>query len=132
MGQASISSILFAYYSMIIQDTSTLIRIYDFNVPNELNDPNDPNVLNEIDQMNQINQTDGLTRYFGTFHWFVIQTKPGDEHRVETHLLNQKIEIFLPLLEIHQYSSGKMIQKIKPLFPSYIFARLDLKVHYYK
>ena len=41
---------------MIIQDTSTPIRIYDFNVPNELNDPNDPNVLNEIDQMNQINQ----------------------------------------------------------------------------
>ena len=36
---------------MIIQDTSTLIRIYDFNVPNELNDPNDPNVLNEIDQI---------------------------------------------------------------------------------
>ena len=41
---------------MIIQDTSTLIRIYDFNVPNELNDPNDPNVLNEIDQINQINE----------------------------------------------------------------------------
>ena len=36
---------------MIIQETSTLIRIYDFNVPNELNDPNDPNVLNEIDQI---------------------------------------------------------------------------------
>ena len=54
---------------MIIQDTSTLIRIYDFNVPNDNNalnvsremplgllshwdDPNDPNVLNEIDQIN--------------------------------------------------------------------------------
>jgi transcriptional antiterminator RfaH len=82
--------------------------------------------------MNQINQTDGLTRYFGTFHWFVIQTKPGGEHRVETHLVNQKVETFLPLLEIHQYSNGKMIQKIKPLFPNYLFAKLDLEQHYYK
>ena len=49
---------------MIIQDTSTLIRIYDFNVPNDNNalnvsremplgllshwdDPNEPNQLNE-------------------------------------------------------------------------------------
>jgi len=72
------------------------------------------------------------SKYFGSFHWFVIQAKPGDEHRVETHLLNQKIETFLPLLEIHQYSNGKMVQKIKPLFPNYIFAKLDLKFHYYK
>lgn len=74
----------------------------------------------------------GPTKYFDSFHWFVIQTKPGGEHRVETHLVNQKIETFLPLLEIHQYSSGKMIQKIKPLFPNYIFAKLDLNLHYYK
>ena len=25
-----------------------------------------------------------------------------------------------------------MIQKIKPLFPNYLFARLDLELHYYK
>ena len=74
----------------------------------------------------------GSTKYFDNFHWFVVQTKPGDEHRAETHLLNQKIETFLPLLEIHQYSNGKMVQKIKPLFPNYIFARLDLKLQYYK
>ena len=74
----------------------------------------------------------GSTNYFDNFHWFVVQTKPGDENRAETHLLNQKIETFLPLLEIHQYSNGKMVQKIKPLFPNYIFARLDLKFHYYK
>lgn len=74
----------------------------------------------------------GSMEYFDGFHWFVVQTKPGNENRAETHLLNQKIETFLPLLEIHQYPSGKMVQKIKPLFPNYIFARLDLKVHYYK
>jgi transcriptional antiterminator NusG len=64
--------------------------------------------------------------------WFVVQTKPGNEHRVETNLSNQEIEVFLPLLETFQHSSGKMIQKIKPLFPNYLFAKLDINLHYYK
>jgi len=64
--------------------------------------------------------------------WFVVQTKPGNEHRVETNLFNQEIEVFLPLLESFQYSSGKMTQKIKPLFPNYLFAKLDIDLHYYK
>lgn len=76
------------------------------------------NVLNEPNHIN--------------VKWYVIQTKPGDEHRVETHLLNQEIESFLPLLETNQYYNGKMIQRIKPLFPNYLFARFDLKFHYYK
>jgi len=88
---------------------------------NVLNDPNETNDLNVLNEPNDIN-----------VKWYVIQTKPGDEHRVETHLLNQEIEIFLPLLETPQYCNGKMVQRIKPLFPNYLFARLDLKLHYYK
>ena len=64
--------------------------------------------------------------------WYVIQTKPGNEHRVENNLSNQGMEIFLPLLESFEYSSGQMIRKIKPLFPNYLFARLDIDLHYYK
>jgi len=64
--------------------------------------------------------------------WYVIQTKPGNEHRVETNLSNQGIEVFLPMLESFQYSSGKMIQRIKSLFPNYVFATLDIHLHYYK
>jgi len=64
--------------------------------------------------------------------WYVVQTKPGNEHRVETNLSNQEIGVFLPLLETFQHSSGKMIQKIKPLFPNYLFAKLDINLHYYK
>jgi transcriptional antiterminator RfaH len=67
-----------------------------------------------------------------SLHWFVVQTKPGAEHRVETHLLNQKIETFLPLIEAHQYRNGKIVQIIRPFFPNYLFARLDLELHYYK
>ena len=81
--------------------------------------------MNLKEQSSSINSFDDL-------HWFVVQSKPGDEHRVETHLLNQKIETFLPLIEAHQYRNGKMVQIIKPFFPNYLFARLDLKLHYYK
>ena len=34
--------------------------------------------------------------------------------------------------ETHLYRNGKMVQIIKPFFPSYLFARLDLKPQYYK
>ena len=86
--------------------------------------------MNQTNRIDQIDQTDQLDQK--NLSWYVVQTKSGDEHRVETHLLNQEIEIFLPLLETHQYCSGKMVQRIKPLFPNYLFARLDLKLHYYK
>jgi len=87
----------------------------DLNEINSRNDLNDPNVLNGRDSL----------------LWYVIQTKPADEHRVKTHLLNQNIETFLPLFESHQYCNRKIVQKIKPLFPNYLFAKLDLKLHYY-
>ena len=64
--------------------------------------------------------------------WYVVHTKPGNERRVETNLSNQEIEVFLPLLETRQYFYEKMVQKIKPLFPNYLFAMLDIDVHYYK
>ena len=64
--------------------------------------------------------------------WYVIQTKPGNEHRVESNLSHQEIEVFLPLLESFQYFSGRMIRKIGPLFRNYLFAKLDIDFHYYK
>lgn len=64
--------------------------------------------------------------------WYVIRTKRGDEHRVEANLANQGIEVFLPLVEVCQNNHGKMVWVIKPLFPCYLFARLDLKIHYQK
>jgi len=64
--------------------------------------------------------------------WYVIQTRPCNEYRAENNLTNQGIEVFLPLLETRQYFHEKMVQKIKPLFPNYLFANLDIDVHYYK
>lgn len=78
--------------------------------------------------MNSINPTNPD----GSKLWYVIYTKPGDEERVKTNLNNQEIETFLPLMETYKYLGGRMIPKIKPLFPNYLFAKLDLEVHYYK
>jgi transcription elongation factor/antiterminator RfaH len=88
----------------------------------------EPNPINSTNSINPINPTNPD----GSKLWYVIQTKPGDEDRVKTNLHNQEIETFLPLLEAYQYCSGKMVQRIKPLFPNYLFAKLDLELHYYK
>jgi transcription elongation factor/antiterminator RfaH len=64
--------------------------------------------------------------------WFVVHTKPGNEERVRSNLTNQEIESFLPLLKSYQYKSGKMAPRIRPLFPNYLFAKLDVETHYYK
>jgi transcriptional antiterminator RfaH len=77
--------------------------------------------MNEINQMNQT----GL-------HWYVIQTKPANERRVETHLSNQEIAAFLPMLETFHYLNGKMVPKLKPMFPGYLFARLNIGAAYYR
>jgi len=63
--------------------------------------------------------------------WYVIQTKPGNEHRVETNLVNQEIETFLPFVETYQSQRGKIVQVIKPFFPNYLFSKFDLRLHYY-
>jgi len=84
--------------------------------------------MNQTNERNQRNGQDEIA----SRSWYVIHTKPSNEHRVETNLSNQEIEVFLPLLETFQYANGKMIPKIKPLFPNYLFARLDLNLHYYK
>jgi transcription elongation factor/antiterminator RfaH len=86
--------------------------------------------INQTNQIDQRNQRDPIT--CDSRSWFVIQTKPGNEHRVEINLSNQKIETFLPLLEVFQDCHGRIVQKIKPLFPNYLFAKLDIDLHYYK
>ena len=80
--------------------------------------------------MNPTNLTDPINPI--NPQWYVIQTKPANEHRVEAHLSNQEIAVFLPMVETLQYLNGKVIPKIKPLFPSYLFARLDILAAYYK
>lgn len=64
--------------------------------------------------------------------WYVVQTKPANEYRVETNLINQDIKVFLPQYESYQFAGSGSLRKIRPLFPSYLFAQLDLDLYYYK
>ena len=65
-------------------------------------------------------------------NWFVVRTKAGDEHRANTNLLHQEVETFLPLFKNHYFRGGRMIQTVKPLFPNYLFAKIDLDLQYAK
>ena len=68
-----------------------------------------PKVVHRVgveNEMNSNNQT-GSLKFFGTLYWFVIHTKPRDEHRVKTHFKGMEIETLLPLCENFRYSHGQ-------------------------
>jgi len=64
--------------------------------------------------------------------WYVVQTKPGNENRVQDNLHRQEIENFLPRWAAYVYRQGIMVHRIKPLFPNYLFAKFHPGLHYYK
>ncbi len=60
--------------------------------------------------------------------WYLIRTKPSKESFVRQRLLQFAPEVFMPMLQLPHYSGAR---SIVPLFPQYIFARLDLTAHYF-
>ncbi|MFW6345106.1 MAG: transcription/translation regulatory transformer protein RfaH [Halomonas sp.] len=58
-------------------------------------------------------------------HWYVIQCKGGESFRAAEHLANQGYEVFHPVLEIQKKRRGKLEWVSEPLFPYYLFIRLD-------
>ena len=77
-------------------------------------------------EIHSTDETDGVLP-----PWYVVQTKPADEYRVETNLTHQDIKVFLPQYESYHFAGSNSVRKIRPLFSSYLFARLDLELHYY-
>ena len=58
-------------------------------------------------------------------HWYAIQTRYRFERKVTAQLRSQGLETFLPLLkEIHHWSDRQK-RVDAPLFPGYMFVRLD-------
>jgi transcription elongation factor/antiterminator RfaH len=55
--------------------------------------------------------------------WFVVYSKPRKEEQVQFHLGLKGIESFFPRLQLPR-SGGRRV--ITPLFPNYLFVRLDL------
>lgn len=57
--------------------------------------------------------------------WHIVLTKPKQENRAKENLENQGIEVFLPLFHKETIKNGKRVNKIEPLFPGYLFIKLD-------
>lgn len=58
-------------------------------------------------------------------HWHLLYTKPKEDARAQTHLLNQDYEIFRPLMRHHRLVKGTQKTLVESLFPRYIFIKLD-------
>ncbi|MFB3883672.1 MAG: transcription termination/antitermination protein NusG [Thermodesulfobacteriota bacterium] len=74
----------------------------------------------------------GKTTHDGGLHWFVIHTKPRDEGRVKSNVEKMEVETLLPLYKSIRFLHGRMCKVSSPLFPNYLFARLNLERDYYK
>ncbi|MDQ7727304.1 transcription/translation regulatory transformer protein RfaH [Halomonas sp. SpR8] len=57
--------------------------------------------------------------------WYVIQCKGGESFRAAEHLTNQGFEVFHPVLNSQRKRQGKLTTVTEPLFPYYLFIRLD-------
>ncbi len=62
----------------------------------------------------------------GGLRWYAIQTKPRKETVVEKRLINLSLEVFLPWLRCRRRVGSRHHWVLAPLFPGYLFCRLDL------
>ncbi len=62
--------------------------------------------------------------------WYVVSTKVNHEKHAERNIAHLGIECYLPLLKERRIVRNQIITTINPLFPGYIFVRIDLAQHY--
>ena len=58
--------------------------------------------------------------------WYVVQTQPSSEDRAVGHLLRQGYDIYLPRYAKKRRHARRIDTVAAPLFPGYLFIRLDL------
>jgi transcriptional antiterminator RfaH len=58
--------------------------------------------------------------------WYTIQTKAKHEAQVEKRLHDLNFEVFLPWMRIRRRLGTRYQWVLEPLFPGYLFCRLDL------
>jgi transcriptional antiterminator RfaH len=57
--------------------------------------------------------------------WFAVYTRPRYEKKIEKYLTDRRIECYLPLLKTLRQWSDRKKWVVIPLFPSYIFVKVD-------
>jgi len=63
--------------------------------------------------------------------WFAVKTQPRRELQVRTLLDRRGIEAYFPQLPSWRRRPGEKVPRFEPLFPGYIFARLQLGTSYW-
>lgn len=58
-------------------------------------------------------------------HWYAVQCKGGESFRAEDHLKAQGFDVFHPTWTVEKRYRGQLREVKEPLFPFYLFIRLD-------
>jgi len=62
--------------------------------------------------------------------WYVLSTKSNHEKQAEQNIRRMGMECFLPLLQEQRTIRRKVRTVVAPLFPGYLFVRINLLEHY--
>ena len=57
--------------------------------------------------------------------WLVVATKANNENKAFENLKRQKFNVFFPRIKTESYKKDIKNEKLKPLFPGYIFVELQ-------
>ncbi len=63
-------------------------------------------------------------------HWYAVHAKPNHEHQAELSLQQLGVETFYPRMKQRRVIRRREQMIIGSLFPGYLFARLNMTVHY--
>ena len=62
-----------------------------------------------------------------TTRWYVVHTRPHQEHRAEANLLRQGFRVWLPVMERSRRHARRIDTVRAALFPGYLFVSLDIE-----
>ena len=60
--------------------------------------------------------------------WYVIRSKPRKEATALIHLERQGYRVYLPRMVRQARTRGRWVERIEPLFPSYLFLQTDVRM----
>ncbi|HHW57018.1 MAG TPA: antiterminator LoaP [Clostridia bacterium] len=67
--------------------------------------------------------------------WYVIFTRTGYENRIknifDSYFAHEKIKFWIPKRKIIERAKGRLAEKIKPLFPGYVFINVEMTDNLY-
>lgn len=58
-------------------------------------------------------------------NWYIIKTKPSKENSVAKLISKAGFEVFYPKIETLAYREKLSFAKVNPLFPTYLFLKID-------